>query len=65
MTCEDPLITATALQGGHIVVTRNRDHFTPSSVGVFDPLKRFFTSRSNASALSLLLSPLPIREIRG
>jgi toxin FitB len=38
LTCEDSLIAATALQHGHVVVSRNRDHFAPSGVAVLDPL---------------------------
>ena len=39
MTCEDSLIAATALQQGHIVATRNKRHFEPAAVPVFDPME--------------------------
>jgi predicted nucleic acid-binding protein len=38
MTCEDSLIAATALYHGHTIATRNKRHFEPSGVDVFDPL---------------------------
>jgi toxin FitB len=38
MTCEDSLIAATALFHGHTLVTRNKRHFEPAGVTLFDPL---------------------------
>ena len=38
MTCEDSLITATALLHGHTVATHNKRHFEPAGVSVIDPL---------------------------
>jgi predicted nucleic acid-binding protein len=39
MTCEDSLISATALFHGHILVTHNKRHFEPAGVQVVDPLE--------------------------
>ena len=38
MTCEDSLIAATALYYGHTLATRNKRHFEPAGVNIFDPL---------------------------
>jgi hypothetical protein len=38
MTCEDSLIAATALFGGHTLATHNGRHFEPSGVESIDPL---------------------------
>lgn len=38
MSCEDPLIAATALYHGHTLATRNTRHFEPAGLQTVDPL---------------------------